>query len=347
MSLKTPLNMPPAIDAPKPEAVERLLVIKLSGLGDLILSLRALQAIRHQYPQARITLLTTRPFARLCKATGFVHNVWVDSRPRIGKLHHLIEFRQRLIRTRFDLVIDLQRNDRTAMYFHMLFSHQPSWSGHARGCRYYCPYPMLRRYHVLDRDAAQLSQLGIMQLPRLSSDWLQHTSGLTQWQDEDIGTKPKVFLVPGRHTLSNYPPRLHRLLVQRDTERNSHRQWSLENFIRLARYAVLQGTSVYLLGTGTDVALNQLIKLEVPQVCDLSDRCNVLELILLSQQTKLVVGHDTGITHVLAACGSPTLILKAAVDDNQQGVAMMDNIRTLQRKSLRSIGIEEVLHYWN
>lgn len=47
--------------------VERILVIKLSALGDFVLALAAMKQIRKAHPKAHITLLTTPPFEALGK----------------------------------------------------------------------------------------------------------------------------------------------------------------------------------------------------------------------------------------------------------------------------------------
>lgn len=42
--------------------IRKVLVIKLSALGDFVLALAAMKHIREAHPKAQITLLTTPPF---------------------------------------------------------------------------------------------------------------------------------------------------------------------------------------------------------------------------------------------------------------------------------------------
>ena len=42
--------------------IEKVLVIKLSALGDFVLAFPAFERIRAAHPRAKITLLTTAPF---------------------------------------------------------------------------------------------------------------------------------------------------------------------------------------------------------------------------------------------------------------------------------------------
>ena len=48
--------------------IRKVLVIKLSALGDFVLALAAMKHIREAHPKAQITLLTTPPFEALARA---------------------------------------------------------------------------------------------------------------------------------------------------------------------------------------------------------------------------------------------------------------------------------------
>ena len=61
---------------------DRILVIKLGALGDMVQAFGPFQAIRRHHGHAHITLLTTAPFAEFAMATGWFDEVWVDARPR-------------------------------------------------------------------------------------------------------------------------------------------------------------------------------------------------------------------------------------------------------------------------
>ena len=64
------------------ESAKRVLVIKLSALGDFVLALGAMRAIRENHPKAVMTLLTTPPYEGLAKATGFFQHIETDGRPK-------------------------------------------------------------------------------------------------------------------------------------------------------------------------------------------------------------------------------------------------------------------------
>ena len=60
---------------------ERILVIKLSALGDFLVAMGAMEAIRKHHPKDHITLLTTRPFLDIAQRSGYFNEILIDRRP--------------------------------------------------------------------------------------------------------------------------------------------------------------------------------------------------------------------------------------------------------------------------
>ncbi|MCH7796262.1 MAG: glycosyltransferase family 9 protein, partial [Proteobacteria bacterium] len=168
---------------------QNILVIKLSALGDFILSIGAFQAIRAHHPQARIALLTTKPFARLAEASGCFDEIWIDERPPVRRPGRWLALGRRLRRAGFDRVYDLQRSDRTAGYFYL--AGRPQWVGTVAGCSHRYRLPPEPLPHIALREADQLAGAGVapIEAPDLS------------FLEADIGrfdlTAPCALLVPG------------------------------------------------------------------------------------------------------------------------------------------------------
>ena len=112
--------------------VERILVIKLSALGDFVLALAAMKKIREAHPKAKITLLTTPPFEALAKLSPYFNAVETDGRP--GDLSGTLAMISRIRKAGYDRVYDLQTNSRTNWYFQLLRPFPPQWNGIAFGC---------------------------------------------------------------------------------------------------------------------------------------------------------------------------------------------------------------------
>ena len=116
---------------PKRE-VQKILVIKLSALGDFVLALAAMKKIRQAHPKAHITLLTTPPFEALAKASPYFNAVATDGRPE--GFPEWMTLRRRLRAANFNRVYDLQTSSHTNRIFQLLRPNPPAWSGVAFGC---------------------------------------------------------------------------------------------------------------------------------------------------------------------------------------------------------------------
>ena len=75
---------------------QRILVIKLGALGDVVLALGPMAAIRRHHPDAHITVLTTAPYVELLSRSPYVDEVWTDARPRFWQIGALRRLRRRL-----------------------------------------------------------------------------------------------------------------------------------------------------------------------------------------------------------------------------------------------------------
>ena len=107
-------------------------MIKLGGFGEVVMAFPAFERIRHAHPLAKITLLTTEPFAALARSSPFFNTVEFDGAPKgPGGWTALV---LRLRRAHYDRVYDLQNDATTHLLFQALRPFAPPWSGTAPGC---------------------------------------------------------------------------------------------------------------------------------------------------------------------------------------------------------------------
>src|SRR5215211_1480213 len=66
---------------------EILFVELLGGLGDVLISLGAIQALARSYPEARLTVLTFSPGGELLEADPLIHRVVSAPIPGPARLH--------------------------------------------------------------------------------------------------------------------------------------------------------------------------------------------------------------------------------------------------------------------
>jgi ADP-heptose:LPS heptosyltransferase len=149
-----------------------ILVLKLGALGNIVLSLAAFAAIRQHHPGARISLLTTAPYADWMAGAPWFDSVLVDNRPAWWDLPGVLRLRRMLRGGEFDRVYDLQTSSRSSHYFRLFPpGARPEWSGIAPGCSLPDRDPDRARIHDMDRQHGQLRQAGIADISAPDLSW--------------------------------------------------------------------------------------------------------------------------------------------------------------------------------
>lgn len=299
---------------------DRILVIKLGALGDMVQALGPFQAIRRHHGHAHVTLLTTAPFAEFARATGWFDDVWVDARPRGLDLEGWLDLRRRLRGGGFRRVYDLQTSDRSGVYFRLLLpGRRPEWSGIAPGCSHPHANPRRDLLHTLERQAEQLAQAGIASVPAPDLDWAT----------ADVGrfalTPPYALLVPG------------------GAAHRPAKRWPADRFRALAKRLLDAGVTPVLIGGQAERPLCALIALGLEGVRDLAGETGLLDLAVLARGAAAAIGNDTGPMHVAAAAGCPTLVLYSAESDPALCAQRGPGVTILRRDSLADLRLDAVL----
>lgn len=309
----------------------RILVIKLAALGDVVLAFAAMRRIRDAHPGAQITLLTTPPYAGLATASGLFDHVETDGRPR--RVGALLSMLRRLRRARYDLVYDLQTSSRSSGYFYALWPRPPRWSGIAAGCALPHANPDRDRMHTLERQADQLKAAGI---------WDDAPTAPGTAPAPDLGFMLRAEdprLAPGGFGLT--PP--YALLIPGASPHRPDKRWPAARYAGLAAALQRDGLTVAVIGGGAEAELAQAISAETPGVVNLAGRTDFAQVAALAAHADLVVGNDTGPTHLAAAAGAPTLVLFSQASDPALCAPRGRRVGVLRVSRLDELGVNTVL----
>ncbi|HJT25404.1 MAG TPA: glycosyltransferase family 9 protein, partial [bacterium] len=96
-----------------PAVPKRILLIRLKGIGDVILSTPLVRALRKAFPQAEIHFLTRSLCAPILKHNPYVDRVLVHPE-KSASSWELLRFLQSLRSARYDWVLDLAAEPRSA-----------------------------------------------------------------------------------------------------------------------------------------------------------------------------------------------------------------------------------------
>jgi ADP-heptose:LPS heptosyltransferase len=294
----------------------RILIIKLGAFGNVVLAMNAFAAIRAFHPTARISLLTTAPYADWLRQAPWFDEILVDTRPAWWNLPGLYRLCRTLRRPGFTRVYDLQTSGRSSHYFR-LFPHaaKPQWSGIVASGSHPDRDPNRAHRHDIDRQASQLRQAGIVTMPSADLSWCRG----------DIGRfgLPTDFVV----------------LVPGSAPHRPEKRWPAAHFQALALALRAQGLTPVIVGSAAEAPIAR----EIPAALNLIGQTSFGDLADLARSARFTVGNDTGPTHLLAAVGSPVVVLFSRASDPALCAPSGPDVRVLRRPDLASLEPEAVL----
>ena len=283
--------------------VERILVIKLSALGDFVLALAAMRKIRQAHPKAHITLLTTPQFEALAKICPYFNAV--DSGGRSQSFADWMALRKRIKAVGYSRVYDLQTSSRSNRIFQMLRPGPPVWSGVAWGCALPHRNPLRDGMHTLERHADQLMSAGIWDdaptepgsapVPDLS--WVLKSKAAERPAPGGNRPRPYVMFVPG------------------GAAHRPEKRWPVESYSELARILYSRGFDIVIIGGPQEAELAHAIQRTTPRARDLTGRTDFARVAMLGARAALAIGNDTGPLHLAAAAGAPAIVLFSKASD--------------------------------
>jgi len=281
---------------PAPRDARQVLVIRSGPLPAFLQALAPAKAIRAHHMQARITLLTVPEFADLAKACPFFDEVETDGKPGIDP-SSLTKLVQRLRKTKYDIVYDLEGAPDTGRLFQLLRPFPPKWSGPVDGAwhKFNAPSAM----HPLDRYALQLKEVGI-----------------GPPDGYPLGFAPLPDLSWVRSVLRN-PPRLRPshfgltgpfILISPGAGDKGEQRWSGKQYNALARLISARGFTPVITGAQEERGLGGEIAGSDGKAKNIVGRADLFQQIALAEDCNFMVGDDTDAVHLSAAAGASLLV---------------------------------------
>jgi ADP-heptose:LPS heptosyltransferase len=300
---------------------QNILVIKLSALGDFMTALGPMRAIRDKHKDDRLTLLTTKAFAEIARASNYFDEILLDEKPRWINPSGWMNLRRKLNSGKFARVYDLQNSDRTAFYLR-LFSPRPEWVGAAPGASHRNDSPERTRGHAFLGHQQTLALAGITEIKVDKLDWMQ--GDLTKFALK----KPYALLVPGCSPL------------------HPEKRWSPASYRAIATALLQKNIQPVVLGTSAEAEVNREIA-SMPGVLDLTGQTSLFEIAALARGATGAVGNDTGPSHIIALTGCPLVMLFSTKSSTilKHG-PLGENAHPLEAADLGSIAPAQVLDVW-
>ena len=269
---------------------EALLAIRLRALGDVVLTIPALRALRRGHPGARLEVVTERRYAPLLEGLEFVDRVWPLERTTASTLGLAAALRRR----RWSVAVDFFGNARSALLTRASEAAlRVGWDARGRRRAYHLRVP--RSIDPAGREYAAAAYRRLALAAGGIEDGLETTLALpAAARAEAVPLLAKSGVPDAGATVG---------LVAAGTW--STKSWPLSHCAALARGLLAAGWPVLLLaGPGEETVSRRLLEL-APGV-GLLPPCDVVSLAAVIERLAAVVGTDSGPRHLAAALAVPS-----------------------------------------
>jgi heptosyltransferase-2 len=275
--------------------IERILVIRLSSLGDILLTTPVLRLLREYCPAAQLDFLTKAAYQDILCANPCVDRLLLWE-PQQG----LREMLRRLRQTRYDIVVDLHRTLRSRLLYRGLLAERKlaytkrtlrrallvhlGWNT----LRAMTPVPEL--YMAPLRCLGMTAPLPPLEL-HLTAESQETIQVYLQQALPESRMRPLLAVAPGAHW--------------------STKRWPVERFAVVAQtLAQTQQAAVVVLGSAEDHQLAQELcqRLSVP-VLNSTGKLSLMHTAALLQQCHLLLSNDSGLMHMAAALQVPVVAI--------------------------------------
>jgi ADP-heptose:LPS heptosyltransferase len=285
-----------------------ILVIDFGQLGDVVLSLPALRAVREKFPQARITVAVGKPGAPIVDLSGYADATIVVDRVALRDgskalaLFRIGRIVKEVRRARFDFVIDLHSLSETNLLGflsgapHRLYARRPGRSLDILSN--FQPKPPVEdnrpTRHAIDRYLDVLVPLKIVdaqRVPRLRTRAEEDAAVEQMLKKENASTgAPLVGLFPG----AGHPGR----------------RWPLARFHELAERLVRNdGVRIIIFAGPEEREMVKEMKNTFPRGTIIFDKLTVPQLASALARLSVFVSNDTGPMHIATAVGTSVVAL--------------------------------------
>jgi lipopolysaccharide heptosyltransferase II len=285
---------------------KKILVIKLSALGDVILSIPSLRALRQKFPESRIAVLVGRKSRKIVRNCPYIDDVIVyeEGRGRKERLINIFRTSRLLAKEDFDMVADLQNNK--VSHLLSFLSGARVRAGHQN--RKWSFFLNRRTRHAGDLAVSPLDhQFQVLKL--LGVDGFEKR--LELWADSEEEARVEEFLtsqwVSPSQVLVGINPG--------SSLRWPTKQWPVENFAKLCDELARRNIRVIITGSDEEAALaEKLMRLARHKPINAVGKTSITELTALVRRCQVFVSSDSAPMHIAASAGVPLVALFGPTD---------------------------------
>lgn len=269
----------------------RILIIRLSSIGDVLLTSPMLRVLRRRFPNATIDFVIKKKFKDAIRTNPHIDHVWPYD--IASGLPGLIQLRRKLKTKKFDLILDLHNNFRSRILRKLG-----------------APVRTLKK---LKLNRFLLVKFKINRYPRIIPVHQRYINTTAEFGIEDDGKGLEFYVDAGAQKTVD-----ERLKSELETSRPiigiapgagfAAKRWLPEYFAHTAK--VLQQeyqAQIWLFGNQDDRTITDMISEHVNSAVNLAGELPLMQTAAALNRINLLLTNDTGLMHLATALKKPTV----------------------------------------
>lgn len=261
-------------------SIEKILVIRFSSLGDVLLTTPVIRALRRKYPDSQIDFLVKEEFAAAIKTNPNIKRVYEYEKEKNTAI--LLD---EILKAGYDTVIDLQNNFRSRAF-----------SSKIKAKTYRFKKPSVKKFLLVKfkwnfyKEIKYIPQMYAESIPGLELD-----------------DKPAELILPVEIKASVKPDK--NFIGFAPGSKHFTKTWPAEYYIELGKKLNEEGYTILLFGGKNDKEQCKLIHDSIKESIDLSTENDLYQIACDMKECKLIVCNDSGLMHTATAVNVPVAVL--------------------------------------
>ena len=291
-------------DSPQPlaparwdwDTVRRVLLVRLRSIGDTVLATPSLLAVKRFLPHAQVDILVEDWVAPLLANHPYVDNVVVLER---GGVVARTRVARELRAARYDVVYNLHGGT-TATFL-----------TRATGARHRVGY----KTYQYAKLHTELAPSALLLWGQQKTHSVEQQLALLGWTGVPVTDKPRTQLgisplaveaVNQRVTAAGLADR--KIALIHPAAAFETKRWPAENFARVAEFVADRGFAPVAIAAPHETEIvNDLLREASVRI--VSFHLSLPEVTALAARSQLFVGNDSGVAHIAAAVGTPSVVI--------------------------------------
>ncbi len=273
---------------------KKILLLRFSSLGDILMTTAMIRAVRTRFPHARIDFAVREDFKGLVETNPHLDRIWTIKRG--AGMKGLFRLAHDLNREHYDLVYDAHRSLRSRFLMARVSAkNKVTYAKHylSRSLALTIKFPRLTdRTRMLERFIEPLEPYGVKydgRGPEFIVTAVQAESARNKIPDA-TETERFVGIVP--------------------TAQWEGKRWAADRFHELVRRLESQNQRVLIFGGKGDTFCGDIAAgLSPERVLNLQGKTSLAESAYWLSRCSVVVANDTGLMHLADAQGVPTVVI--------------------------------------